>query len=253
MQAHKIPKLIHYCWLSEEAFPELIQTCIKSWEKVLPDYEFVLWDKKKFDLSTSTWVKQAYDNKKYAFAADYIRIYSLFHFGGIYLDTDVEVLKNFDSFLYHDAFMGFESKTDIEAAVIGSMPHHPWLKDILDYYEKRSFIKDDGTYDTKILPVIISIISREKYGFEPNGRYQILKNNIHIYPKDFFSPKDIRTLEIHKSINSVTIHHFNAGWINKGLRYKLKRLIHLLLRRFGESFHLKTINIIRRFTGNSKL
>lgn len=250
---NNIPKKIHYCWLSGDPFPDLINRCIQSWQTFLPDYEFVLWDKERFDLDSNVWVKQAYDHKKYAFAADYIRLYSLYHHGGIYLDTDVEVLKSFNDFLHHSAFTGFESRTDIEAAVIGSVKGHPWIKDILDYYKDKSFINPDGSVNNKILPVIMSYISRQQYNFNPNGQYQVLKSDVHVYPEDFFSPRDIRTLKINTTSNSVAIHHFNAGWIKKGATYKLKRLGHLILRLMGEKAHTRIILFIRRFTGNSKI
>ncbi|MBN1969109.1 MAG: glycosyl transferase [Candidatus Delongbacteria bacterium] len=250
---NKIPKIIHYCWLSNDPFPELISQCIASWKKFLPDYEFMLWDTNRFDLETSIWAKEAYSAKKYAFAADYIRIYSIYKFGGIYLDTDVEVLKSLNPFLHHSAFTGFENKTEIEAAIIGAEKGHPWLKDILDYYDGRRFIREDGSYDQKILPVIMSLITVDKYGFQLDGQKQVLKNDIHIYPEDYFSPKNIRTLKIHKTKNSVTIHHFNAGWIKKGFTYKFKRFLHHLLMLTGESFHLKIVKFLRKFTGNSEL
>ena len=248
-----IPRIIHYCWLSNEPFPELVLQCVNSWKKNLPNYQFILWDTNRFDINNNLWVKQAFESKKYAFAADYIRIYSLYHYGGIYLDTDVEVLKNFEPFHQHAAFTGFESKTDIEAAVMGAEKGNPWLKDILNYYNDKAFIKEDGSYDTKILPVIISIISQEKYGFVPNGKYQELKSDIHIYPEDFFSPKNIRTHQINITKNSVTIHHFNAGWVKKGLIYKIKRITHLFLMQFGDSFHSWITKSVRKFTGNAKI
>ena len=94
-----IPKIIHYCWLSGDPFPDLINKCIDSWHNILSDYEFMLWDTRKIDVNSNLWLKQAYENKKYAFAADYIRFFALYHYGGIYLDADVEVLKDFKSLL----------------------------------------------------------------------------------------------------------------------------------------------------------
>ena len=114
-----IPKIIHYCWLSGDPFPDLINKCIDSWHNILSDYEFMLWDTRKIDVNSNLWLKQAYENKKYAFAADYIRFFALYHYGGIYLDADVEVLKDFKSLLIEKQLLGEEASGDIEAAVIG--------------------------------------------------------------------------------------------------------------------------------------
>ena len=111
-----IPKIIHLCWLSNENYPTKIKQCIKSWEKYLPEYKIMLWDTKRFNLEESIWVKQAFEKKKYAFAADYIRFYALYNYGGIYLDSDVEILKSFDNLLQYPYFMGAEKAGTIEAA-----------------------------------------------------------------------------------------------------------------------------------------
>ena len=115
-----IPKIIHYCWLSGEPYPVLVEKCINSWKKNLPEYDFVLWDANRVDTISNLWLKQAYENKKYAFAADYIRFYALYYYGGIYLDADVEVLKTFNDLLDQKQFLGEEAGGDIEAAVIGA-------------------------------------------------------------------------------------------------------------------------------------
>lgn len=124
-----IPKIIHYCWLSGDPFPEKIQHCINSWRKVLPDYEFVLWDTKRFPLELSPWVKEAFKAKKYAFAADYIRVYAIYHYGGIYLDCDVEVIKRFDDLLHLPYFVGEEATGDrVEVAAFGAEKGTLWVK-----------------------------------------------------------------------------------------------------------------------------
>lgn len=115
-----IPKIIHYCWMSGDSYPSNIQKCINSWHKYLPDYEIWLWDSNRFDIESSMWVKEAYEMKKYAFCADYIRLYALYNYGGIYLDSDVEVLKSYNELLDLPYFMGLESKGIIEAATIGA-------------------------------------------------------------------------------------------------------------------------------------
>ena len=150
-----IPKQIHLCWLSGDPYPAKIEKCLASWKKFLPDYEVVLWDTKRFDLDAVPWVKQAFEAKKYAFAADYIRFYALYNYGGIYLDSDVEVLRSFDPLLDLPYFAGAETAGTIEAAVLGAEKGCDWIKQCLDYYEGRSFIREDGSYDIRMLPEIM--------------------------------------------------------------------------------------------------
>ena len=136
-----IPKIIHFCWLSDDEYPKLIKKCIESWKNKLPDYELILWDTKKFDLNSTIWTKQAFEAKKYAFAADYIRLYAVYTYGGIYLDSDVEVLKKFDSLLNLPYFAGLEQNEIIEAAVFGAEKGTDWVADCMRYYDDRPFIK----------------------------------------------------------------------------------------------------------------
>src|SRR5574344_2105661 len=150
-----IPKIIHLCWLSGDKYPTKIAKCIASWTKHLPDYEIMLWDTKRFDLNSSNWVKQAFEAKKYAFAADYIWFYALYHYGGIYLDSDVEVLKSFNPLLDLPYFVGAEKAGTPEAAIMGAEKGLPWIRKCLDYYNDRNFIKDDGSYDIRKLPEIM--------------------------------------------------------------------------------------------------
>ena len=124
-----IPKKIHLCWLSGEKFPPFIEYCISTWKKVLPDYEIILWDTARFDIDSVPWVREAYESRKYAFAADYIRYYALYTEGGIYLDSDVEVLKSFDNLLSYRSFIGFEASTrHFEAAVGGVEAGCRWCR-----------------------------------------------------------------------------------------------------------------------------
>ena len=139
-----IPKIIHLCWLSGDPYPRKIQDCLDSWKKHLPSYEIILWDTKRFNIHEVPWVEQAFNTKKYAFAADYIRLYALYHHGGIYLDSDVEILKSLDNFLELPYFVGAETSGTIEAAILGAEKGCDWFKCCLDYYEGRNFIREDG-------------------------------------------------------------------------------------------------------------
>lgn len=230
-----IPKIIHYCWLSEEPYPKLINDCIESWNKYLPDYEFVLWNTKRIDMNSNLWLKQSYENKKYAFAADYIRFYALYHYGGIYLDADVEILRSFNDLLNKKEFIGEEASGDIEAAVIGAEKGLPWVKQCLDYYENRVFIKHDGTMDIKPLPLMVG---------------KVLRNYpcIQIFPYQFFSPKNYNIQKIDISPQTYCVHHFDGKWIKKGAKYKIKIYLHKFLYfLFGRTAHNKIVHIIRIF------
>lgn len=152
-----IPKIIHYCWLSGDEVPENLKKCMDSWKKIIPDYEFVKWDFTKFDKSSSAWVSEAFDNRKYAFACDYIRLYAVYNYGGIYLDMDMEVLKRFDDFLNQQYMLAYERESckGIEAGCFGAEPHSEYIKRCLDYYTDRHFIKEDGSFDQLPLPQIM--------------------------------------------------------------------------------------------------
>ena len=151
-----IPKIIHLCWLSGDPYPMEIQKCLDSWKRHLPDYEICLWDTKRFDIHSTPWTEQAFAARKYAFAADYIRLYALYNYGGIYLDSDVLVYKNFDALLSLPYFIGEDYDGAFEAAVIGAEKHLPFVKHLLDYYDGRNFVREDGTYETVMpLPLII--------------------------------------------------------------------------------------------------
>ena len=211
-----IPKKIHYCWLSNDPYPNKIVFCINSWKEKLPDYEFVKWDLKRFPLDKSVWVQQAYETKKYAFAADYIRLYALATEGGIYLDSDVEVLKNFDDLLNLPYFVCKEnSPQGIEAATIGAELGCEWIKKCLEYYDGRSFICSNGDYNTRVLPSIITEILKTNYVLkEVNSISEINRDYHYIYllPCFFFSPKNYVTKKLKVTEETYSIHHFAGTW-----------------------------------------
>lgn len=227
-----IPKIIHYCWLSGEPYPVLVEKCISSWKKNLPEYDFVLWDANRVDTISNLWLKQAYENKKYAFAADYIRFYALYYYGGIYLDADVEVLKTFNDLLDQKQFLGEEAGGDIEAAVIGAEKGSSWVKECLDYYRDRPFIKSNGRLDTRPVPLLINSVVGGK--------------GLAIKPYYYFSPKDYNIGKIDIKESTYCIHHFDGKWLKRGLKYSVKKNIHKALYLImGRVKHNKVIRIIR--------
>ena len=202
-----IPKTIHWCWLSGDPIPEDLQRCMDSWKARLPDYEFVLWNFGRFDKESSQWVSQAFDSKKYAFAADYIRLYAVYHYGGIYLDMDIEVLRPFDDLLNADVMLAYENdeRSGIEAGCFGAEKGNPFVGECLDYYVGRSFIKTDGSFDTLPLPKIMMRIS-EKYA------------RLDIRDRFTFTCKSYQTGKIVTNEHSYAIHHFAGSWLTSNMK-----------------------------------
>lgn len=197
-----IPKIIHYCWLSSDPVPEDLQIYMKSWKEKLPDYEFIKWDFSKFDKKSSAWVSEAFDHKKYAFACDYIRIYAVYNYGGIYMDMDMEVLKRFDDLLDNPTMFAYErpDHTWIEAGCFGAEKHNPFLKRCLDRYEGRHFVRKDNSLDVLPLPRVMDEVIRD--------------NNLTIkaYPWTYFTAKSYETGIETPTSDTYTIHHFAGSW-----------------------------------------
>lgn len=216
-----IPKIIHYCWFGSGNMPSLTHKCIESWKMYLPDYELRLWNEDNFDVNHVRYVREAYQARKFAFVTDYVRLYALYHCGGIYMDTDVEVLKALNSLLDLPFFMGYESDNEIGTSIIGSQSYFPLLKELLQYYEKRLFKMPNNTLDITTNVEIFSGIMALK-GFELKNSNQVFQNSIHIFHKDYFCPKT-RAGAIHITENTYCIHHFDGSW--QGPRAKIKKFI----------------------------
>ncbi len=208
-----IPKIIHLCWLSGDKYPVDIQECLDSWKKYLPDYEIWLWDTNRFDINSALWTKQAYQAKKYAFAADYIRLYALYHYGGIYMDSDVLVYKSFNDLLDLPYFIGQDYLGSFEPAIIGSEKGNAWIKDVLDAYVERPFVKSDGTMDIHNLPVMFFERLFPKYKFKSihaKSEFAYNPQVISLFDKDFFNSRD--NLTFIRTKKSYCAHKFTASW-----------------------------------------
>lgn len=219
-----IPKVIHYCWLSGDPIPEKLQRCMDSWKKFLPDYEFVLWDLERFDINTSQWVKEAFEARKYAFAADYIRLYAVYNYGGVYMDMDVEVIRSMDTLLDRPYLFGFDGETGIEAGIFGAEPHNAFLGKCLDYYADRRFISHDGTCDTYPLPGIMYKILLENYEVEKKVSLSVTctTDAMQVFPIDYFTAKSLETGKITVTKDTYTIHHFAGSWVSRQMKIKQK-------------------------------
>lgn len=245
-----IPKILHLCWLSGDPYPAKITKCIESWKKHLPDYEIMIWDTQRFDLNKSQWVKQAFENKKYAFAADYIRFYALYHYGGIYLDSDVEVLKNFDDLLHLPYFMGAEKAGTIEAAILGAEKGMDWVKFCLDYYNEKSFIMPDGNLDIRKLPEIMVDEIQKRKAIKHISSTKLkdietkdFQKNVVVMPDEFFSPKVFDSREVLVTSNTYTIHHYQNSWFSPKAKIYY-RTRSLLIRIFGYKLIYKAERIL---------
>ena len=248
-----IPKIIHYCWLSDDPFPRKIQKCMDTWAKVHPDYKIVRWSTRNFDVNSVPYVREAYEARKWAFAADYIRMYALYTQGGIYLDSDVFLLKRFDDFLDNSFFSSLEyhpiqiercgtsqyiddeghRKADvfiegiqIQAAVMGAEAGSPFVKEVLDWYADKHFVKEDGSLRTDVLSPYIYARVAEHHGFIYKDVDQQLPGRIHIYPSETFAGNKHevtpRSYAIHMCAHSwhLTPWEKICKWLRLGRKYK---------------------------------
>lgn len=242
-----IPKIIHCVWLSGDEKPEIYKKCISSWKECMPDFEIKEWSLTNLPnkLLNHIWVKTAIEAKKWAYATDYIRLWAVHEYGGIYLDMDVQVYKSFEPFLHHRAFSCLEIFPDkmfetihkketiglgIEAAVLGCEKGHPWLTDVMDYYKGRTFINDYKFHYDQIMPRVLQRVSIEKYGFKLVPLEQELKEGIHIYPAELFSyipdfsilgkERNESTIDsLGEDVIRYSFHHCAHGWWDVSLKY----------------------------------
>ncbi|MCC9041870.1 glycosyl transferase [Myroides sp. M-43] len=213
-----IPKIIHLCWFGGSKFPESVEICIASMKKHNPDYQIMIWNEENYDVNKCRFTSEAYREKKFAFVSDVCRLEVLQQYGGVYLDTDVEILKSFDPLLDNDFFLGRESLTLLCTAVIGCVPNHPLTAELLTYYSSKSFYrypllksfykKINKTPNT----VIISKMLSNNGLLKDNSCQRIDKYNLVIYPTYYFSPIDYKTKVFNKSEDTYCIHHFTTTW-----------------------------------------
>lgn len=219
-----IPKIIHYCWFGRGKMPELAVKCIDSWKKYLPDYTIKEWNEDTFDLNLYPYAKEAYEKKKYAFVTDVVRLYALYTEGGIYMDTDVEVLKSLDTFLKYPAFSGFESEDSIPTGIMASEKNGKWAEWQLSLYNDMHFILDDGSINLTTNVIIITN-SMVKEGFKLDNSLQNFKDIIWMFPNDYFCPKTKNTINI--TNNTHCIHHFAGSWMP--LSHRIKKRIRFFI------------------------
>lgn len=229
---NKIPKVIHYCWFGRNPLPPLAIKCIESWKKYLPDYEIKEWNEDNFDINIIPYTKEAYSAKKYAFVSDYARFWILYNYGGIYFDTDVEVIKPMDDIISRGAFMGCENgMSDTKVANVapglglGIEQGQDLYKEILDYYANLHFINKDGSLNMKtVVEYTTELLCT--YGMKATNDIQQVAG-VWIYPKEYFCPIDYETNKCVITSNTRSIHHFAASWLSPYMHLK-KKIIHLI-------------------------
>jgi len=242
-----IPNIIHYCWFGKNPMPAKQQKYIAGWKKLMPDYTFKCWSEKNINIQSIPFALQAYEAKKFAFVADYTRIYALFHEGGIYMDTDVKLLQSFDQYLKSGVFTSYEchtSRKDIPSlarilteegdrknksvmakvpgngllsAVIGAEKEHPFIKDCLDFYNNSSF---QEVFDRNFTIPTVLALHAEKYGLKYIDKDQNLSGNIKIYNSGVFSDYSTSTS------NSIAIHYCEGSWVSISIIMKIKSKLH---------------------------
>lgn len=206
-----IPKIIHYCWFGGNPLPKLAEKCIGSWKKHCPDYTIIQWNEDNFDVTVApAYVRQAYAARRWAFVTDYVRLKALLEMGGIYMDTDVELVKPLDPYLHHAAFAGFENPQRIQTGLLACEKDFPLFREFIRYYDTATFQREDGTVDTTTNVQILSELCLA-HGLKPDGSRQTVAG-LALYPTEYFSPVDFDTEKLHRTRNTVAIHWFAASW-----------------------------------------
>ena len=209
-----IPKIIHYCWFGGKEKPDSVKKCIESWKKFLPDYQLIEWNENNFNIEKLEYTKEAYVAEKYAFVSDVARIEALYQHGGIYMDTDVEVLKTFTPLLDARCILGMEEKEYVATSFMAFEKEHPLVKQFLNLYESISFFDKNGQIITGTNVAKLTNLLIEK-GFVQENYYQELEEGIKIYPKEFFSPYDYINCHYNITENSYCVHYFAVSWMSK--------------------------------------
>lgn len=231
-----IPKKIHYCWFGNNPLPESVQRCIKSWKKYCPNYEIIEWNESNYNINKIPFIEKAYKERKYAFVSDYARLDIIYNEGGIYLDTDVEIINNIDSLLKHNCFLGFEFAGEVNTGIgFGAIQNHQFIYENMQYYHNAGF-------DMNNIVTCVNVTSSllEKKGLQSIDKNQVL-GDIHIYSTEYFCPLNYKTNELNITENTYSIHHYDATW--QPFKMKAKSKIKKLLGNRVASFIKKLIKI----------
>ena len=231
-------KIIHYCWFGRNPKSKTIERCILSWKHYFPDWKIIEWNEDNFDIHHNIYVQQAYEAKKWAFVSDYCRFWALEKYGGIYFDTDVEVIRCFDDLLGAEAFSGFETDRFVAPGLVlySKEPNNIIIQKTREFYDSARFLDDKGErIKLNVCGIFTNIL--KQYGFRENGKMQICGGMV-LYPKEYFCPFDDTTGLLHTTENTYSIHWYDKSWMSKGriLRNHCTRIIHRI---FGSDIRQK--------------
>lgn len=235
---HGIPKIIHYCWFGGKPLPDSAIKCIDSWKRFMPDFEIKQWDESNFDVYSIPYTSEAYKRKMYAFVSDYARFWILEREGGVYLDTDVELLKSLDDILLCGPYMGIEEGKMIAPGLgMGALPSMDFLKDMIRFYKRNSLLRKDGSinYDTVVLNTTWLLEARGWTGSE------VEIAGFKIYSSEYFCPLNYKTGILNITDKTYSIHHYQASWVTG--KAKLYQRIKTVL---GEDFAKKCSKIYQK-------
>lgn len=222
-EKNRIPKVIHYCWFGGKPIPEELQRYMYSWKKYCPDYQIICWNERNYDINRSRYMRQAYDAGKWAFVSDYARLDIICEHGGIYLDTDVELLRSLDDLLFDDMYCGFEQNNYINFGLgYGAVSGHPILKSLLERYQSMDFVNENGEYNQTACAVY-HLEEMQKYGFEVRDVYQN-RDGVALYPSEVFAPINLMGNEKHITENTYSIHHYSSTWWDESAAVSMEQL-----------------------------
>lgn len=242
MKDNKIQKIIHYCWFGKGKKSKLMKKCMKTWSKYFPDYKIIEWNEENFDINQNEYVKEAYKNKKYAFVSDYARLYALYNYGGIYFDTDIEVMKEFDDIINDRDIYAFEKKDLIMTGVMIARKKSRIIEKFIKVYDNLKFVNEDGTFNLVPNTYRLTEILKE-YGLICNNKKQTLENNVaDIYPIEYFCAYDMDNSHFIPTENTYTIHHYDGSWTS-GKEKVLKFIKRSLSKIIGRKLYDKIRNI----------
>ena len=228
----RIPRIIHYCWFGNNEMPELITKCISSWKRFCPEYEIIVWNDSNLPI-VNAWLEETIRQKKWAFVSDYVRLYVLYKYGGIYLDTDFELIKNVDLLIEkcdnYDCITGYENDLTLSTAFLASVKGSEWIKELLRYYDNRHFI-NNGKMSMCPNSFIVTDISVKKYGLRI-GDEEIGEVKVKIYPTDVFAP--FKSKGLYNITNqTIGIHHFYGSWKSKAGIKKIRSIVVNVIKKF---------------------
>lgn len=254
-----MPKTIHWCWLSGDPIPKLLKRYMRSWGRVMPDWKVKCWTQENFDVQRIPWVAQAVAQRKWAYAADYIRLYALYHEGGVYLDSDVLVVKSFEPLCKHDFFTSIETNCEfyegikdldadghpldlskpvkslgLQAAIMGAKPGNAYVRDCMKWYETHDFVNPDGTFNMVVMPAVIAL-EAVKYGFRYEDKEQELDGGVHIFDSSVFAGAGC-----YPDDKMYAIHWCEGSWRDRSLGWRIMKVLKRPIPRFMRRF-------IRRF------